>query len=1325
MKAFQWSAASLLSVLCTFSVSVQAAPGGVSSEGVGLWLKSDDAIISNDPTDPDRWDAWKDHSRHSNSVEAEYDTVPWSMTSPDAEHNFHPYATGFTKDRFFRERNASFVADDRVIVPLTMIAVTRLSELPDTDSVARIMGVSSNSVWSQANEPGISVTGADSDYPGRVELRVMSDPYTAPDYLYSSPVPLSDTSITYAKVGGSNNTEVTIGINNESSFSVLDSPAAIDGDNFSLGYGVYYDQAVGFNGDIMEVLWFETALTDNELMRVNSYLAVKHGIGLSSDYLASDNTVVWQSTINSAYNNGVFGLGRDDTSGLNQLISRSVTSPELTVSTTTDFVSGNNTARSALGADRSFALMGHNGGAVSFSSTNVSGSYSYRSERVWLYQASSLIAPLAMKFDLPALAPGSKVYLVRRNADDDFSAGAVTLGEVNASTGEIAGIELTDGDYFTLAITLDSDEDGVIDPEDAFPNDPIETEDTDGDGIGDNADSDDDGDGYTDDDEVLAGSDPKDDSSVPADNDNDGISDVTDTDDDNDGLSDTDEALVGTDPENPDSDNDGVLDGAEVGSDASNPRDENGDGVADVFTPTNDSDHDGLSNYVETLIGSDPTRRDSDGDDFRDDEELAVTLAGSDADNDGIDDAMDADSTGAADRDGDGIADFALRDTDGNGTPDLLDTDSDADGIDDLTETLNDTDDDGIADVRDSDNSLGSGDSDSDALPDVFECCGDADQDGVPNYMQSDSDSDSIPDGYEAGIISPADDDGDGYDNRYDADINGDGVVDNGPDADNNGLRDDWLPLDTDGDGQPDYADTDSDNDGVSDEDESLFGSALTDDADGDGIPSQVDASQGENGGDSDKDGLSDSEECPEGYPYCRDTDSNGTPDYMSVDSDGDGIPDAEDPDTSPGGGDSDGDGIGDAEECPVAGECPDSDGDGIPDYLDDDTQYQAPDGDENEGEEGVGQAPEAPQALSDHMTSSTGVGAFSVLWGMFALLLIRRRSIALALALGTMLAVPATAVEWSKERLYMTGSAEYSRFSPETEDSVYTVSDRHDWGVSLGAGYDLFDQWTMEFDFSQKGELQASRNNTVENAEYSFAVATVAWYPSIWYSNRRYDDTWPHKLNWFISSGVSRMFVSGSANNELENPVNVSLGGGVTYGLSSGVELKATAERLSGDVFSWGLGLSWYPYAPASRGQAGRSYDPDEDRTPLYQPYQVATQRVARTHVADCGLQLKNAQVEFSESSYLLQREYFPRLDEISDDFFKCPGVTLVVVGTGEQAGLDQDSRRDDLAYQRARAVYQYLVRRGVPSNRVVISTRPVDDDAASEHRAEVFFAR
>jgi|GEM_PF-1652149 len=50
-----------------------------------------------------------------------------------------------------------------------------------------------------------------------------------------------------------------------------------------------------------------------------------------------------------------------------------------------------------------------------------------------------------------------------------------------------------------LGNTADSDSDGVIDSEDAFPNDPSETVDTDGDGIGNNADCDDDGDKVNDD----------------------------------------------------------------------------------------------------------------------------------------------------------------------------------------------------------------------------------------------------------------------------------------------------------------------------------------------------------------------------------------------------------------------------------------------------------------------------------------------------------------------------------------------------------------------------------------------------------------------------------------------------------------------------------------------------------------------------------------------------------------------------------------------------------------------------------------------------------
>ena len=62
----------------------------------------------------------------------------------------------------------------------------------------------------------------------------------------------------------------------------------------------------------------------------------------------------------------------------------------------------------------------------------------------------------------------------------------------------------------------DSDNDGVLDSADAFPTDPNEWVDTDGDGVGNNADTDDDGDGVSDSDEVAAGYDPLDPNSTPA-----------------------------------------------------------------------------------------------------------------------------------------------------------------------------------------------------------------------------------------------------------------------------------------------------------------------------------------------------------------------------------------------------------------------------------------------------------------------------------------------------------------------------------------------------------------------------------------------------------------------------------------------------------------------------------------------------------------------------------------------------------------------------------------------------------------------------------------
>jgi hypothetical protein len=118
---------------------------------------------------------------------------------------------------------------------------------------------------------------------------------------------------------------------------------------------------------------------------------------------------------------------------------------------------------------------------------------------------------------------------------------------------------LTDGDevdfYFTSPILADTDGDGAIDGSDAFPTDPTETTDTDGDGIGNNADTDDDNDGVLDVDDAFP-TDP----TESSDADGDGTGDNADLDDDNDGLPDA----LDPAPNDPDADGDGLLDGEDV-----------------------------------------------------------------------------------------------------------------------------------------------------------------------------------------------------------------------------------------------------------------------------------------------------------------------------------------------------------------------------------------------------------------------------------------------------------------------------------------------------------------------------------------------------------------------------------------------------------------------------------------------------------------------------------------------------------------------------------------------------------------------------------------
>jgi gliding motility-associated-like protein len=422
---------------------------------------------------------------------------------------------------------------------------------------------------------------------------------------------------------------------------------------------------------------------------------------------------------------------------------------------------------------------------------------------------------------------------------------------------------------------LDTDGDGVPDyvelQQGTNPNTPGDALDTDGDGVPDYIElqqgtspttpgaRDTDGDGVPDYVELQQGTSP----TTPGARDTDG-----------DGVPDYVEVQQGTNPTTPgalDTDGDGVPDYIELqqGTSPTTPgaRDTDGDGVPDYVelqqgtSPTTpgarDTDGDGIPDYIEVQQGTNPNQSgdtilDTDGDGIPDYVELQQgtnpTTPGDvliDTDGDGVPDYIEVQqgtsptTPGARDTDGDGVPDYVevqqgtnpnvpgARDTDSDGIPDYIELqlgtnpnvadaiDSDGDGISDYNEGYN---------YSNPSASL------------------DTDRDGIPNYLDLDSDGDSVLDRNDAfpvnrlewkdtdhdgtGDNADTDDDNDGILDTCDADVNGDGIIDNGTDMDSDGVIDGCDP-DRDGDGVNNTSDNcpdtvnrdqiDRDNDGLGD----------------------------------------------------------------------------------------------------------------------------------------------------------------------------------------------------------------------------------------------------------------------------------------------------------------------------------------------------------------------------------------------------------------------------------------------------------------------------------------------------------------------------
>lgn len=429
-----------------FSVLTSAfgqSPGGVT--GAEFWIKSDDA--GNIAT------AWKDHSANEDHIPA---VGVWALSPADASHNFHPYTSGYSTTKNFY--NASTLLNPGGGDNTTSHAIFSAVR-PTASGTGRITGIGTGTGTNGAN-PSIAMHSGLPRYYDYASTTTSQNLSTMPFILNATNLFSAVADNSTANGGGSSFSggELTLGLNGayQTTTFTNSNQFQFNGPNLRVGYSTWGDGAGVFPGDIMEVIWYKRALTPDEQSRVSTYLAIKHGVTLSEDYLNSASNEVFGQTTNAGYTNNIGGIGRDDASALYQKQSKSVNAGQkLIIGAGTTLHEGNLDNTNTL-SDGQFLIVGDNGLKQGLSvplayTAGANGETNFRFESIWKVQNTGATGTVIVAWPTGI----SNLHLVRSSDEvfditDDFipMTDEVIINGVSYNTTTITFI---DGNFFTFA----------------------------------------------------------------------------------------------------------------------------------------------------------------------------------------------------------------------------------------------------------------------------------------------------------------------------------------------------------------------------------------------------------------------------------------------------------------------------------------------------------------------------------------------------------------------------------------------------------------------------------------------------------------------------------------------------------------------------------------------------------------------------------------------------------------------------------------------------------------------------------------------------------
>lgn len=423
----------------TLGVIEQCGPGGVNTN-LALWLRADVEAFSDAgttlATNNDDVLQWNDQTilgRNASEIDAGGGT-PIEPVFIANDINFNPsifITDQNTTNNSYLETagGTNNVADD-----MTLISVFRSGQSQGTDNqidnTPAIIGAEANA---NNNDYGLGF------YQGEVVFNATNNN----SFTVRSTTTYNNNEPLIATGRRIRNGAVNLFVNSENLASSTSADVALSTPGtWAIGNQSDYDNEAQLQANVAEAIVFSNDLTNEELARVDSYLAIKYGITRTDDnnsnattnevisgiiregdYVAADGGVIWDyAARNATFYNDIAGIGRDDLSCLNQLRSKSE----------------NNDAIVDIGIDNfpnddSWLVWGNDNAAIEATrNPERPPGINSRLNREWQAQETGTVGTVSVTFDLADVTGtptgDNNLSLTRMlvSQDDDFSTG-VTL----------------------------------------------------------------------------------------------------------------------------------------------------------------------------------------------------------------------------------------------------------------------------------------------------------------------------------------------------------------------------------------------------------------------------------------------------------------------------------------------------------------------------------------------------------------------------------------------------------------------------------------------------------------------------------------------------------------------------------------------------------------------------------------------------------------------------------------------------------------------------------------------------------------------------------